>query len=102
MARLFGDASPGPRSVCHQALEALIDPVSVITFLIGAISLYLIVPPGIPFVTPAGSWIDQIRSINFTIGVLVAIFLYFNGFTLLESVFVGTFWTAFAAYLLMF
>ncbi len=51
--------------------------------------------------TPARSFVDHIRSLNFTIGVLVTIFLYLNDFTLLESIFVGTFWTAFLAYLAM-
>ncbi|MGI9493270.1 MAG: hypothetical protein ACR2QF_12805 [Geminicoccaceae bacterium] len=69
--------------------------------IIGAVSFYLMVPAGIPFVTPANTVIDTIRSINFTIGAHVAIFLYFNEFTLIESVFIGTFWTAYLAYLLM-
>jgi hypothetical protein len=79
----------------------LISSLDLPTFIIGLISFYLFIPPGIPFVTPAGTFIDQVRSINFTIGVLVGIFLYLNDFTLLESAFVGTFWTSFLAYLVM-
>ena len=59
------------------------------------------VPAGIPFITPVSGIIGMIRSINFIIGALVAIFLYFNEFTLIESVFIGIFWSAYLAYLLM-
>jgi hypothetical protein len=65
------------------------------------VSVYLMIPPAIPLITPANSLIDQIRSINFLIGLLVTIFLYLNDFTLLESLFVGVFWSAYLAYLVM-
>lgn len=81
--------------------EAPIDSPSLLAIIIGAATIYLMVPAGIPFLTPANSFIDMIRSINFTIGALVAVFLYFNEFTLIESVFIGTFWTAYLAYLVM-
>jgi hypothetical protein len=73
----------------------------LLAIIIGAVSFYLMMPAGIPFITPANTFIDSLRSINFTIGALVAIFLYFNEFTLIESVFIGIFWTAYLAYLLM-
>jgi hypothetical protein len=72
-----------------------------LSIIIGIVSFYLIIPPGIPFITPANSLIEQIRSINFLIGVLVSIFLYLNDFSLLESLFVGAFWSAYLAYLVM-
>ena len=86
---------------CHEASEAAIESPSLLAIIIGAASFYLMVPAGIPFLTPANSLIDVFRSIHFTIGVLVAIYLYLNEFTLLESVFVGIFWTAYMAHLIM-
>ncbi len=92
----------GSASFCdHSVEEALIDSPGLLAVVIAALSFYLMIPAGIPFLTPARSFLDHIRSLNFTIGALVAIFLYLNEFTLLESVFVGTFWTAFLAYLAM-
>ena len=82
-------------------MEAKIEPSGLLAVIIGAVSFYLMVPAGIPFITPVSGVIGMIRSINFVVGVLVAIFLYFNEFTLIESVFIGTFWTAYLAYLLM-
>jgi len=81
-------------------MEAPIDSPGLITILIGAVSIYLMVPAGIPFLTPASTFVGMVRSINFAIGFLVAIFLYSNDFTLIESVFIGTFWTAYLAYLI--
>ena len=79
----------------------VIDQPSLLAVIVGVISIYLMIPVGIPFLTPVNTILGMIRSINFTIGVLVAVFLYINEFTLLESVFIGTFWSSYLAYLIM-
>ncbi|MGI9434130.1 MAG: hypothetical protein ACR2Q4_04755 [Geminicoccaceae bacterium] len=82
-------------------MEAPIDPPGVLALVFAVFTFYLMIPAGVPFFTPVGSFFDVIRALNFSVGVLVTIVLYLNDFTLLESVFVGAFWTFFASYLFM-
>ncbi len=72
----------------YRVLEA---PYTVV-YLLSIYSFLLMIPSGIPLITPAGGLIDRLRLANFGIGVLVAAVCYAHQFSLFESLFVGTFW----------
>ncbi len=72
----------------YRVLEA---PYTIV-YLLSVYSFLLMIPSGIPFITPTGGFIDRMRIVNFSIAALVAIVCYAHEFTLFESLFVGTFW----------
>ena len=72
----------------YRVLEA---PYTIV-YLLSIYSFLLMIPSGIPLITPSGGLIDRMRLVNFAIGALVAILCYAHEFSLFESLFVGTFW----------
>lgn len=67
-----------------------------------AISLfeaYLLLPPGIPFITSFGLVPIRVRLTNYAMIGLVAYGLYAFGFTLLDSLVLASIWMTVAVYL---
>ena len=83
-------------------MELVYEPQNLGIILSWLATLYLLLPVGsIPYITPSIPIINTLRVIDRLIAVCVAVFLYLNDFTLVESVVIGLLWGLFATYLRM-
>lgn len=66
-----------------------------------AFEAYLLLPPGIPFITSFGLIPFQLRLSNYVMLGIVATGLWLFGFTVIESLALGSIWMTVAVYLLI-
>lgn len=64
-----------------------------------ALQLYLLLPPGIPFIAKLALIPLRLRLSNYALIGVIAYGLYIFGFTLMESLALASFWMLLAAYL---
>lgn len=64
-----------------------------------ALQLYLLLPPGIPFLTKLSLIPLRLRLSNYALIGVIAYGLYVFGFTLMESLALASLWVLLAAYL---
>ena len=66
-----------------------------------AFEAYLLLPPGIPFITSFGLIPFQLRLTNYGVLAIVAIALWLFGFTIIESLALGSIWMTVFVYLVI-